>query len=198
MFHKEHSRWQKGNNGDFLQPGGENRQPLGFSELHFRARGRTRLATSGPWLSNESNKETKSMEFASCGLGKYVVALVLGTGLSLSLASATPQDGPASPVTDLARSAEELKNKKSRIREGAKVVDAVGTFQWIGDRLSFHANPEEGGLKILENRMMERVVQTQENSTGELEWVVTGTVTEYRGSNFLLLTHVILKGKRND
>ncbi len=103
-----------------------------------------------------------------------------------------------STMTDLAKQAEDLFQKKNRLREGAEIVDEVGSFEWIGDRLSF--SPEKGGhvFKILENRMMERVVQTQETSTSKLIWVVTGTITEYRGSNYLLMKHVILDGKRND
>ncbi|PQO38471.1 hypothetical protein [Blastopirellula marina] len=104
----------------------------------------------------------------------------------------------ANPTTDLAEQAQEQFQKKNRLREGAEIVDEPGTFEWIGDRLSF--SPEKGDhvFKILENRMMERVVQTQESSTGKLVWVVTGTITEYRGSNYLLMKHVILDGKRND
>lgn len=101
------------------------------------------------------------------------------------------------PQTDMDRQAEELAQKKQRLREGAEIVDEVGTFEWVGDRLSFSADKEKNVFKILENRMMERVVQTQESSTGELVWVVTGTITEYRGNNFLLMRHVTLEGKRN-
>ncbi|RCS54834.1 hypothetical protein DTL42_06870 [Bremerella cremea] len=101
-------------------------------------------------------------------------------------------------ITDRAQQAEEMFQKKNRLREGAEVVDEIGSFEWVGDRLSF--SPENGDhtFKILENRMMERVVQAQENSTSKLIWVVTGNITEYRGGNFLLMKHVILDGKRND
>lgn len=103
-----------------------------------------------------------------------------------------------STTTDMAEQAQEQFQKKNRLREGAEIVDQSGSVEWIGDRLCF--TPEKGGhvFKILENRMMERVVQTQESSTGKLVWVVTGTITEYRGSNFLLMKHVILDGKRSD
>lgn len=120
------------------------------------------------------------------------------------LAVATPQNSTVSaqggnaPQTDMDRQAEELAQKKQRLREGAEIVDAIGTFEWVGDRLSFSADKEENVFKILENRMMERVVQTQESSTGDLVWVVTGTITEYRGGNFLLMRHVTLEGKRNN
>jgi len=100
------------------------------------------------------------------------------------------------PVTDRMKSAQLQQEKRKRLREGAEIVDAIGTFEWIGDRLSFVQDDGETVLKLLENRMMERVVQAQESSTGELVWVVSGTVTEYRGGNFLLMKHVVLTGKR--
>lgn len=104
----------------------------------------------------------------------------------------------AAPVTDRMKSAQQLQEKMKRLREGAEIVDASGTFEWIGDRLSFVQDGEKMVLKILENRMMERVVQAQESSTGELNWVVSGIVTEYRGGNFLLLKHAVLTGKRGE
>ena len=99
-------------------------------------------------------------------------------------------------MTDRMEKAEEQQKKVKRLREGAEVVDTKGSFEWIGDRLSFQVDGEEVIFKILENRMMERVVQSQETSTGELIWLVSGTVTEYRGGNYLLMTHVVLDGKR--
>ncbi|MBI1246749.1 hypothetical protein GC197_02755 [bacterium] len=104
---------------------------------------------------------------------------------------ATAQEG-----ADRVKQAEEQQKKVKRLREGAEIVDAKGSFEWIGDRLSFQVDGEEVVFKILENRMMERVVQSQEASTGQLVWLVSGTVTEYRGGNYLLITHVVLDGKR--
>ncbi|MBA2115600.1 hypothetical protein [Bremerella alba] len=102
------------------------------------------------------------------------------------------------PVTDRMKSAQQFQEKMKRLREGAEIVDSEGTFEWIGDRLSFVQDGGDTVLKILENRMMERVVLAQESSTGELVWVVSGTVTEYRGGNFLLIKHVVLTGKRGE
>ncbi|MEW4451963.1 hypothetical protein AB1L30_04680 [Bremerella sp. JC817] len=125
------------------------------------------------------------------------IAALLLAMLILPGAVVSGQEG-ATPISDRARMAEEQEKKSKRLREGAEVVDTKGSFEWIGDRLSFNLDGEQVSLKILENRMMERVVQTQESSTGELVWVVTGTVTEYRGGNYLLMTHVVLDGKRGN
>lgn len=123
--------------------------------------------------------------------------------LSCLVAMAPPQraasaEESTAPVTDRMKSAQQMQEKLQRLREGAEIVDSEGSFEWIGDRLSFVQDEERTVLKILENRMMERVVQAQESSTGELVWLVTGTVTEYRGGNYLLMKHVVLTGKRGD
>ncbi|MFN3151830.1 hypothetical protein [Bremerella sp.] len=124
-------------------------------------------------------------------------------GMSCLVAIAPPErsiaaEEEAAPITDRMKSAQQLQEKMTRLREGAEVVDSVGTFEWIGDRLSFVPQDEKAVLKVLENRMMERVVQAQESSTGELIWIVSGTVTEFRGGNFLLMKHAVLTGKRGD
>lgn len=130
-------------------------------------------------------------------LSVFCVVMSCLVALSPPQRTASAEEG-AAPITDRMKSAQQLQEKMTRLREGAEIVDATGTFEWMGDRLSFVPDNGKGVLKILENRMMERVVQAQETSTGELIWVVTGTVTEYRGSNFLMMKHVVLTGKRGD
>lgn len=104
--------------------------------------------------------------------------------------------GDESKLSDLETRALQQQKKGQRLREGAEVLDTLGGFEWAGDRLNFVAENGQVETKVLENRMMERVVQTLETSTGDLQWSVSGRITEYRGNNYLLLTHVILKGKR--
>ncbi|MEW4561028.1 hypothetical protein AB1K70_00780 [Bremerella sp. JC770] len=130
-------------------------------------------------------------------LSIFCVALSCVVALSPPERAASAEEN-AAPVTDRMKSAQLQQEKMKRLREGAEIVDATGTFEWIGDRLSFVQDDGDTVLKLLENRMMERVVQAQESSTGELVWVVSGTVTEYRGGNFLLMKHVVLTGKRGD
>jgi hypothetical protein len=90
-----------------------------------------------------------------------------------------------------------------RFREGHKLVDEVGYFTLSGDRATFYT--VEGGLRLggLENLNLERVVQRIDDSSvasspNQLRWQVNGIVTEYRGSNYLLVTRAILLSKPND
>lgn len=125
----------------------------------------------------------------------FLPSLLLGTPRPATMGQAAERAEPA--LSDRENRALETRKKQQRLREGAEIVDSVGGFQWVGDRLNFVTEEGEIETKVLENRMMERVVLTLETSTGDLQWSVSGRITEYRGNNYLLLTHVILKGKRN-
>jgi hypothetical protein len=79
-----------------------------------------------------------------------------------------------------------------RVREGAK-IDKTGCFRKTGDRVTFYADDGKTRYRGLENLMLERIARTIEENPGQLEWQVTGVVTEYRGANFLLVTHAVLR-----
>lgn len=46
-------------------------------------------------------------------------------------------------------------------------------------------------LSALPNLNLERVVQAIGDSASEMRWIVSGTLTEFRGSNYLLITRAI-------
>lgn len=90
--------------------------------------------------------------------------------------------------------APELKSTE-RIREGSKVTDLVGTFRLNGDRLSFTTSHGEQRFETLENTTLERVARAVKENRDLGEWRVSGVVTEYLGTNFLLVTRAILRAK---
>ncbi len=47
----------------------------------------------------------------------------------------------------------------------------------------------------LENRNLERVAQAIAENAKQLEWIVSGTISEYRGENFLLVNRAELKSR---
>jgi len=82
--------------------------------------------------------------------------------------------------------------KTERRREGAQ-INEVGVFNLVGDRLSFTPTGEETAIRVLENLALERIGLVVQESRTKRDWKVTGVVTEYRGSNYLLLKHAVLK-----
>lgn len=83
-----------------------------------------------------------------------------------------------------------------RIREGTEIVDRLGSFGMTGDRVTFSTADGKGRFVVLENLGLERVVRAIADNPGRLQWAVTGTITEYRGANFLLIRHTVLRNRR--
>jgi len=80
-----------------------------------------------------------------------------------------------------------------RLREGTVLTDVWGCFKATGDRITFVANTGNLTLVALENLNLERIARAVADTPAQLEWKVTGTVTEYGGANFLLVERAILK-----
>jgi hypothetical protein len=80
-----------------------------------------------------------------------------------------------------------------KCREGTRVVDQQGTFKLEGQRATFFGAGGRGQYVGLENLNLERIVRAINDGAGQQQWIVTGTVTEYQGVNFLLVEKAVLK-----
>lgn len=80
-----------------------------------------------------------------------------------------------------------------RLREGARITDLVGEFQRSSDRYTFVQEDAKQGIRVLENLALERVSRILEDDPSPRMWSVSGTITEYRGENYLLVTRAVLK-----
>jgi hypothetical protein len=79
-----------------------------------------------------------------------------------------------------------------RLREGTRLVDVPGTFASIGaDRVTFSPAGGRDSYRVLENLALQRVGQSLEENQGSRQWIVSGMITEYRGSNYLLVTKAV-------
>lgn len=72
-------------------------------------------------------------------------------------------------------------------REGTQLHDEPGRFTLAGNRATFVA-VDGTNYAGLENLNLERVAKIIAASPDSVEWLVTGTVTEYEGSNYLLIS----------
>lgn len=81
---------------------------------------------------------------------------------------------------------------EQRLREGS-TIDAVGIFRITGDRLTFYPNDSSNSYRALENLALERIAKAIGETRGDREWIVSGTVTEFRGGNYLLVGRCLLK-----
>ena len=78
-----------------------------------------------------------------------------------------------------------------RLREGMKLVDQVGELREAGGVVGFYPDGETHSLQLLENLALERVSRDLDQT--HRKWSVSGTVTEYKGGNYLLLHRAVLK-----
>lgn len=84
-----------------------------------------------------------------------------------------------------------------RIREGSKLKNQLGYFKMTGDRAMFVTADEKQRFGGLENLNLARIVAMISDAPSRMQWSVTGVVTEYQGSNYLLISHAVLKTRAN-
>lgn len=82
--------------------------------------------------------------------------------------------------------------KVQLIREGTVLEKQPGIFKSSGGRLTFYVTDSNRPLHALENLALERVWRLQDMSQNR-QWCVSGIVTEYRDTNYLLITRAVLK-----
>jgi hypothetical protein len=127
----------------------------------------------------------------------------LTTLVVLAASSALAQQGDAIQATTPAtgeHAASPEEGTSERAREGTRIVNQLGKFKTTGDRLTFQPHGTELQVLGLENLALERigkVLADRRDQADELQWEITGVYTEYRGANYLLVTHAVLKTKAN-
>lgn len=130
------------------------------------------------------------------------VSLTVGAGLALSAAGVgagapartTSEPPPSTSEAASAPSADGIDLTLLRLREGTRLADDLGHFRLNGDVLTFI---QDDGRELvgLANLNLERVLRMLK-SVDEPEsvmWSVNGTVTEFSGRNYLLVTRAVYK-----
>jgi len=106
----------------------------------------------------------------------FVVLVVAAERASWLVAGDAADVPPVAPMT-----------KPHVRREGTQLRDEPGRFITAGSRITFISSDSTNYLG-LENLNLERVAKIITASPDSVEWFVTGTVTEYQGSNYLLIS----------
>jgi hypothetical protein len=104
-----------------------------------------------------------------------------------SASSSVPQPGA------FRRAVEHERTGGERQREGTRLTEITGRFELAGDRVIFHAASGRESYRLLENLALERVAQVLSESRSKQDWIISGTLTEFRGANYLLLTKAVIK-----
>lgn len=85
-------------------------------------------------------------------------------------------------------------DKSVRLREGTELKDRLAVFKPAGDRTLCFVSGVPHRMIVLENLALERVLQTLDRSSVELQWSIRGVVSEYRGANYLLIQRAVVLG----
>ena len=86
-----------------------------------------------------------------------------------------------------------------RLREGTLLTDEKGTFTSIGaDSVTFSRKGGKESYRVLENLALQRVSQQLDENRGQRQWIVSGRITEFRGSNYLLVTKAVVQLQDGD
>jgi len=124
---------------------------------------------------------------------KLLGALVIGGLVGVNVA----EDRTRSQEREYGK---ERKVRKKVAREGTAMVNQMGVFKGEDDDFTFtyDQDGEPRELKVLENLALERVANELLNAStaNPPRWSVTGTLTEFRGTNYILLRRTVLRIKR--
>jgi hypothetical protein len=104
-----------------------------------------------------------------------------------------PPASQATPATPSVDSVLPEASPGERVREGTNFHDRLGSFLPVGGRIVFVTSDGKQRLIALENLCLERVIRVIGDRPAPFQWVVTGTVTEFHGSNYLLVTEATLR-----
>jgi hypothetical protein len=142
---------------------------------------------------------------------RRLAGLIAALSLMCSLAFATrgeepkttPADPPSTPaapqnVAGPAPTKPGPSKPAERLREGTKLIDETGTFQSVGDRVSFIPGGDKDSYRVLENLALQRISAALDEGRGPRQWVVSGTITEFKGSNYLLVTKASINLQEGD
>lgn len=147
-----------------------------------------------------------------CGVQKRLPMINILAGLLISVlviafslrSSSAQEPTPNAPVakpavesTPAIKSGIDGYQTNGRWREGTRLYQVQGIFSTNGDRLQFTTTDGKVQIITTENLLAERVMRTiQESSDSSLAWTIQGTMTEYKGANFLTLNYASILAKK--
>jgi hypothetical protein len=86
-----------------------------------------------------------------------------------------------------------------RLRENTRLADIAGVFQSVGnDSVSFSPAGSKDSYRLLENLALERIIRTLDENRGSRPGTASGIITEFRGTNYLLVTKAIFPSQEGD
>ena len=133
-------------------------------------------------------------KIATVLLGCVVASALLG---GATPDSGTIRQGGDSPKSPAGNGSEDSLGSLLVLREGTRIEGAAGAIRRGASRFIFAEADNRRELLLLENLALERLARLIERSNRSIACYATGTVTEYRGVNYLLLERTVLIATEN-
>jgi hypothetical protein len=76
------------------------------------------------------------------------------------------------------------------IREGTRIDDRPAVCRFNGERLSVELDGQENAILALENLAAQRILVAVRDDPNDNRWLLNGTITEFLGSNYVMLERV--------
>ena len=123
-----------------------------------------------------------------------IAAIAAASSLAAAATETATQNGGSSPTASARPLVDENPDGPQGSKREGTEVDTVGTFRVAGDRATFCVKDGSAKYQGLENLALERVTNVLANSRAkDVEWSVKGTLTEFRGRNYLLIDRAVVK-----
>ena len=130
-------------------------------------------------------------------LSLIVIAFSMRSSSAQELAPNVPTvKPPAGESSPAIKSGIDGFQTNGRWREGTRLHQVHGIFASNGDRLQFTTTDGKVQILTTENLLAERVMRSVQESSDPLAWTVQGTMTEFKGNNYLTLNYASILAKK--
>ncbi len=82
------------------------------------------------------------------------------------------------------------------IREGTRMESQPAECRSEGDQLVLRFPESSRAITALENLATQRILKAVSDDPSDSQWLLTGTVTEFQGRNYLFIDRVTRSGRR--
>ena len=140
--------------------------------------------------------QSRSPTWSRVPIAGLVCAAALLVGVALAWAQGFRRIDVRSAAADRAAKADtDRPNVGGQIREGTEIADQAGYFRVTDDRVTFFLHDGKQQFVVLENLNLDRIAQVLAEDGEQFSWSVTGTITEFRGANFLLVRRAVVRSQ---
>jgi hypothetical protein len=149
-----------------------------------------------PVMSSIKTCRATTRILAAASLAVLVLSLSVFAGEPDSTQSPEYRPAPGAPAASGQASGTK---PTERLREGTRLIDVPGSFVSLGpDSVTFAPTGGKDAYRVLENLALQRVCLQLDDNRGPRQWVVSGLITEFRGSNYLLVTKAVVQLQDGD